>query len=94
MAGVVSDPEPSMSPGLFENCALASGSQPTRLPRGINVTILLRGHLDAPGFHCAEIVSRAPLSCPKEGPDASRENGHAPSARSAAVEVRWWRTDP
>jgi hypothetical protein len=24
----------------------------------------------------------------------SRENGHTPRARSASVEVRWWRTDP
>src|ERR1700730_6760940 len=36
----------------------------------------------------------APLAVPKERPDASRENDHAPSARSSSVEVRWWRTDP
>src|SRR6058998_2567436 len=30
----------------------------------------------------------APLARPKERPDASRENDHAPSARSSSVEVR------
>jgi hypothetical protein len=37
---------------------------------------------------------RSPLAVPKERPDASRENDHAPRARSSSVEVRWWRTDP